>query len=86
MVTSPHAPPLRGSVDVLVPEALALRAVPMCAGTSGAAALSPEGANSPWGGPAGNCCPHASPLRGAMGNALRMNWGQIPIQDSSICN
>ena len=33
------------SLDLLVPEALALRAVPMCAGTSGAAALSPEGAN-----------------------------------------
>ena len=42
------------SLDVLVPEALALRAVPMCAGTSGAAALSPKGANSPRGGPSGN--------------------------------
>ena len=41
------------SLDVPVPEALALRAVPMCAGTSGAAALSPKGANSPRGGPSG---------------------------------
>ena len=41
----------RTALDGLVPEALALRAVPMCAGTSGAAALSPEGANFPRGGP-----------------------------------
>ena len=41
----------RTALDVLVPEALALRAVPMCAGTSGAAALSPKGALAPWGGP-----------------------------------
>ena len=43
------------SLNVLVPEALALRAVPMCAGTSGAAALSPEGANFARGGPSQNC-------------------------------
>ena len=50
------------ALDMLVPEALALRAVPMCAGTSRAAALSPEGANlatplfeNPRGGPSGNC-------------------------------
>ena len=49
----------RTALDVLVPEALALRAVPMCAGTSGAAALSPKGSNFPWGGPAGNC--HLAP-------------------------
>jgi N-acetylmuramate 1-kinase len=51
----------RTALDMLVPEALALRAVPMCAGTSGAAALSPEGSNlatplfeNPRGGPSGN--------------------------------
>ena len=56
------------ALDVLVPEALALRAVPMCAGTSGAAALSPKGSNlatplfeNPWGGPAGNC--HLAPSK-----------------------
>ena len=27
--------------------------------------LPPEGANFPWGGPAGNCGPHAPPLRGS---------------------
>ena len=43
------------ALDVLVPEALALRAVPMCAGTSGAAALSPEGVNFSRGGPSENC-------------------------------
>ena len=47
----PHAAPLRGLLDVRVPEALALRAVPMCAGTSGAAALSPEEAQSGLGRP-----------------------------------
>ena len=41
----------RTALDMLVPEALALRAVPMCAGTSGAAALSPKGANFSRGGP-----------------------------------
>ena len=40
----------RTALDVLVPEALALRAVPMCAGTSGAAALSPEGTHFSSGG------------------------------------
>ena len=35
----------RTALDMLVPEALALRAVPMSAGTSGAPALSPEEAN-----------------------------------------
>ena len=54
---------LRTALDVLVPEALALRAVPMCAGTSGAAALSPEGANFPRGGPSGNCAPTFAALR-----------------------
>ena len=39
------------ALDTLVPDALALHAVPMCAGTSGAAALSPEGANFSRGGP-----------------------------------
>ncbi len=39
------------ALDRLVPEALALRAVPMCAGASGAAALSPGGANFSGGGP-----------------------------------
>ena len=61
-IKAPTFPTACGSLDVLVPEALALRAVPMCAGTSGAAALSPEGANlatplfeNPRGGPSGNC-------------------------------
>ena len=62
----PHAPPLRGSLDVRVPEALALRAVPMCAGTSGAAALSPEGAQSGLGRPGAEVGPHAPPLRGSL--------------------
>ena len=55
------------ALDVLVPEALALHAVPMCAGTSGAAARSPEGANFSRGGPvfsksgeAKNCLPPAT--------------------------
>ncbi len=26
----------------------------------------PRGANSPWGGPAARCCPHAPPLRGSL--------------------
>ena len=39
------------SLDVPQPEATALRAVRMCAGTSGAAALSPEGGGLAWGGP-----------------------------------
>ena len=50
----PLAPALAtacAALDVLVPEALALRAVPRCAGTSGAAALSPEGAGLARGGP-----------------------------------
>ena len=42
---APTLPHCVWSLDMLVPEALALRAVPMCAGTSRAAALSPEGAN-----------------------------------------
>ena len=56
---------------MLVPEALALRAVPMCAGTSGAAALSPEGAIFPRGGPSEDVAPTlatscaALPLEGA---------------------
>ena len=45
MNVAPTLPASRGALDTLVPEALALRAVPMCAGTSRAAALSPEGAN-----------------------------------------
>ena len=66
------------ALDVLVPEALALRAVPMCAGTSRAAALSPEGANlapplfeNPRGGPSEDVAPTlatsyaALPLEGA---------------------
>ena len=48
----PHAPPLRGSLDRPMPEATALRAVPSRAGGMGAAALSPEGALAPRGGPA----------------------------------
>ena len=48
----PHAPPLRGSLDMPQPEATALRAVPFRAGGMGAAALSPEGAVPLWGGPA----------------------------------
>jgi anthranilate synthase component 1 len=50
---SPHAQPLRGSLDVAQPEAAPLRAVPMHAGASGAAALSPEGAQSALGRPGG---------------------------------
>ena len=42
----------RTALDVLAAEPLAGRAVPMCAGTSGAAALPPEGAELAWGGPA----------------------------------
>jgi len=39
------------SLDVPQPEATALRAVRMCAGISGAAALSPSGGDLAWGGP-----------------------------------
>ena len=52
---APTLPHCVWSLDMLVPEALALRAVPMCAGTSRAAALSPEGANFSRGGPSKNC-------------------------------
>ncbi len=45
----------RTALDMLAPEALAPRPVPMCAGTSGAAGLSPEGANFSRGGPSKNC-------------------------------
>jgi 23S rRNA (cytosine1962-C5)-methyltransferase len=44
----------RTALDRPMPEATALRAVPSRAGGTGAAALSPEGANSPRGGPSGN--------------------------------
>ena len=63
----------RTALDMLVPEALALRAVPMCAGTSGAAALSPEEANFSRGGPvfsksgeAKNCPPALALVLGAI--------------------
>ncbi len=52
---APTLPASRGSLDRPMPEATALRAVQSRAGEIGAAALSPEGANFPGGGPAENC-------------------------------
>ncbi|MDD5030735.1 MAG: threonine synthase [Rhodoferax sp.] len=51
---SPTLPAARGSLDMTQPEATSLRSVPACAGRPGAADLSPEGADSPGGGPAAN--------------------------------
>ena len=44
----------RASLDMTQPEATSLRSVPACAGRPAAADLSPEGADSPWGGSAAN--------------------------------
>ena len=49
---APTLPAARGSLDGSPPEAAALRPVQAGAGRLGAAGLSPEGALSPWGGPA----------------------------------
>ena len=49
------------ALDEPMPEATSLRSVPPCAGRPGAADLSPEGANSPRGGPSENC-PAPRPL------------------------
>ena len=51
---APTLPASRGSLDMTQPEATSLRSVRACAGRPGAADLSPEGADSPWGGPAAN--------------------------------
>ena len=54
-VVGPHAPPLRGSRGLAgrgVAGDNASSPVQACAGRPGAAGLSPEGADRPWGGPA----------------------------------
>jgi hypothetical protein len=50
---SPHAPPLRGSLNRTLPESASLGAVQTCAGTSGAAAPSPSGERFALGRPGG---------------------------------
>ncbi len=64
------------SLDVLAPEALALRPVLMCAGTSGAAGLSPEGADSARGGPAPTRGPRIEDLRAI---PWGFSWGQCRL-------
>ena len=80
LVASPPARP-EGSVghtalDVPAPEAQALRPVPMCAGTSRAAGLSPEGANLPRGGPSANC---ASYVLEAKAITKRFTEGRLDV-------
>jgi hydrogenase nickel incorporation protein HypB len=50
---SPHAPPLRESLNRTLPESASLGAVQTCAGTSGAAAPSPSGERFALGRPGG---------------------------------
>ncbi len=79
-MTAPTLATACAALEVRVPEALALRAVPMCAGTSGAAALRPEGANSPWGGPAGNYPLPLSSLTFSLGLPLApVNWSGLSL-------
>ncbi len=73
--------------DVRAPEALALRPVPMCAGTSGAAGLSPEGANFSRGGPSKNCTSFVGwPSKpGSMGKAYPGHRVQVIDEDGNEC-
>jgi len=70
------------SLDVPSPEAKALRAVPMCAGTSGAAALSPEGATPCLGRPgaaAGHAPLYPADLQHRFDAERWMDWQQTTL-------
>ncbi len=61
------------ALDVPMPEATALQPVPPCAGRTGAAGLSPKGANLPRGGPSEDCSSRVDELLDERGLS-KLRW------------
>jgi len=75
--TAPTLPAARGSLDGPMPEATALQPVPTRAGGQGAAGFSPEGADSPRGGPSANRSPDTISFAVPSGNFGNVCAGHV---------